>query len=303
MDIVSFLNEKMKDSFVIITITIVLVIVLILSFFSFSLDSGSTSTSEFQSFTTNEGSSNSSSSVMTVIFVVFVLVLIIGISSVLFNGSSDLGAKIRSFFELESNNDNKEPKETEAKESKELETKEKEYKESKQSSSEFKAINPEPVSADKKQVFNVPGNYYTYEDAKAVCSAFGAELASYDQIEKAYNKGAEWCNYGWSANQLALFPTQRKTYDMLQSKQGREHACGRPGINGGYIANPNVKFGANCYGKKPLIRSEEAHIMQTVPPYPETVEEMEFQKKVDAMKKNIDNILVSPFNHNAWDET
>lgn len=295
MDIVSFLNEKMKDSFVIITIIIVLVIVLILSFFSFSLDSGSTSTSEFQSFTTNEGSSNSSSSVMTVIFVVFVLVLIIGISSVLFNGSGDLGAKIRSFFEFEDNNESANNKETEK------ETKAKES--AKESSSEFKAINPEPVPADKKQVFNVPGNYYTYEDAKAVCSAFDAELASYDQIEKAYNKGGEWCNYGWSANQLALFPTQRKTYDMLQSKQGREHACGRPGINGGYIANPNVKFGANCYGKKPSIRSEEAHIMQTVPPYPETAEEMEFQKKVDAMKKNIDNILVSPFNHNAWDET
>ena len=62
----------------------------------------------------------------------------------------------------------------------------------------------------KKQVFNIPGNYYTYDNAKALCSAYGADLASYDQIEKAYNNGAEWCNYGWSANQLALFPTQKK---------------------------------------------------------------------------------------------
>ena len=39
-------------------------------------------------------------------------------------------------------------------------------------------------------------NYYDYENAKALCKAYGAELATYDQIEKAYNSGAEWCNYG-----------------------------------------------------------------------------------------------------------
>ena len=29
-----------------------------------------------------------------------------------------------------------------------------------------------------------------------------------------------------------------------------KHACGRPGINGGFIDNPYIKFGANCYGVK-----------------------------------------------------
>jgi hypothetical protein len=70
---------------------------------------------------------------------------------------------------------------------------------------------PVPEIKFKKQVFNIPGNYYNYENAKALCQAYGSELATYDQIEKAYNNGAEWCNYGWSANQLALFPTQKKT--------------------------------------------------------------------------------------------
>ena len=27
--------------------------------------------------------------------------------------------------------------------------------------------------------------------------------------------------------------------------------CGNPGINGGYFANPDLKFGVNCYGIKP----------------------------------------------------
>ena len=154
----------------------------------------------------------------------------------------------------------------------------------------------------RKQVFNVPGNYYNYNNAKALCKAYGAELASYDQIEKAYNNGAEWCNYGWSSNQLALFPTQKKTYDKLQTIPGHENDCGRPGINGGYIANPNVNFGVNCYGYKPRITSDEEELMKKTSPYPETPQDIAFQKKVDLLKNNLDQILVSPFNYDLWSE-
>lgn len=152
----------------------------------------------------------------------------------------------------------------------------------------------------KKQVFNIPGNYYNYENAKAVCSAYGADLATYEQIEKSYNNGAEWCNYGWSANQLALFPTQQKTYNHLQTISGHENDCGRPGINGGFIANPKVTFGANCFGYKPKITQEEDELMKTSTPYPETVQDKVFQERVDYWKNKIDEILVSPFNYNTW---
>lgn len=161
---------------------------------------------------------------------------------------------------------------------------------------------PVPEIKFRKQVFNIPGNYYNYENAKAICKAYGAELATYDQIEKAYNNGAEWCNYGWSADQMALFPTQKQSYDNLQKIKGHEHDCGRTGINGGYIANPNVKFGVNCYGHKPRITGEEEELMKTSTPYPETPEDIAFQKKVDLMKNKIADILVSPFNNNTWSE-
>jgi len=161
---------------------------------------------------------------------------------------------------------------------------------------------PVPEIKFRKQVFNIPGNYYSYDNAKALCSAYGADLATYDQIEKAYNNGAEWCNYGWSANQLALFPTQKNTYNNLQNIKGHENDCGRPGINGGYIANQNVKFGVNCYGNKPRITNEEEELMMTTKPYPETTEDIIFQKRVDVLKNNLDQILVSPFNSNTWGE-
>jgi hypothetical protein len=161
---------------------------------------------------------------------------------------------------------------------------------------------PVPEIKFRKQVFNIPGNYYNYENAKALCQAYGSNLANYQQIESAYKKGGEWCNYGWSDGQMALFPTQQKTFNNLQTIKGHEHDCGRPGINGGYIANPQVKFGVNCYGYKPKITDEEEEIMNTTPAYPETTQDIAFQKRVNFWKNNIDNILVSPFNQNRWGE-
>jgi hypothetical protein len=152
----------------------------------------------------------------------------------------------------------------------------------------------------RKQVFNIPGNYYNFENARAVCKAYDSKLATYDQIEKAYNEGAEWCNYGWSANQLALFPTQRKTFNHLQTIKGHENDCGRTGINGGYIKNPRVRFGVNCYGYKPRIREEEEYIMENTTPFPQNEKDKMFQKRVDFWENKTDEILLSPFNHNTW---
>lgn len=152
----------------------------------------------------------------------------------------------------------------------------------------------------KKQVFNIPGNYYDYENAKAMCKAYGSDLASYEEIEDAYENGGEWCNYGWSSGQMALFPTQQKTFDNLQNIPKHEHDCGRPGINGGYIANPNVKFGVNCYGYKPKMTDQEEEIMNVSTPYPLTNEDIAFQKRVDYWKDQINTVLVSPFNYSSW---
>lgn len=159
---------------------------------------------------------------------------------------------------------------------------------------------PVPEIRFKKQVFNIPGNYYNYENAKALCQAYGANLASYEQIEDAYKNGGEWCNYGWSDGQMALFPTQQQTFDNLQKIKGHEHDCGRPGINGGYIANPKIKFGVNCYGNKPKITQEEEELMEKTTPYPETTQDIIFQKRVNFWKNKVDEILVSPFNYDSW---
>ena len=151
-----------------------------------------------------------------------------------------------------------------------------------------------------KEVYNIPDNRYTYTDAKAICQAYGADLASYNQVEQAYNKGAEWCNYGWSDDQMVLFPTQKKTWDRLQTIEGHENDCGRPGINGGHISNPDVRFGVNCYGYKPFITPAEQNVMQNTPIHPVSMKDIKLQEKVEYWKKRVPEILISPFNKNSW---
>jgi len=161
---------------------------------------------------------------------------------------------------------------------------------------------PPPIPEIKfhPQVFNIPGNNYKYPDAKALCTAYGSRLATYSEIEKAYSIGAQWCNYGWSEGQMALYPTQQKTYDELQKVKGHENDCGRPGVNGGYIANPQVTYGVNCFGYKPKITPDEETLMANTPPYPKTTKDLLMEKRVDYWKTRLTDILVSPFNSNTW---
>jgi hypothetical protein len=154
--------------------------------------------------------------------------------------------------------------------------------------------------AQKEEVFHIPGNTYGYEDAKAVCKALGSRLATYNEVETAYQSGAEWCSYGWSDGQMALFPTQKETYEKLQTIDEHQHDCGRPGVNGGYIKNENVQFGVNCYGLKPQINEKETQLMTNVTPYPLSKKDKRLNKKVEEYKKTLASLLISPFNPKKW---
>lgn len=162
---------------------------------------------------------------------------------------------------------------------------------------------PEPIpELPGEEVYHIPGNNYTYEDSKVLCAAYGGRLANIKELQKAYEKGGEWCSYGWSDNQMALFPTQYKHWEHLQKIKGHENDCGRPGVNGGYIDNPNVRFGVNCYGHRPKITPLESEIMETSPEYPITRQQEKFNEKVEKMKQKLEDILVSPFSPNSWSE-
>jgi len=145
------------------------------------------------------------------------------------------------------------------------------------------------------EVFNVSNNLYTYDDAKSVCSSYGARLANYDEIEEAYNKGAEWCNYGWSDGQMAFFPTQKDTWSVLQRNKARANDCGRPGVNGGYMANPHIKFGVNCYGKKPVASEADLALMNA-----KKASLTPAAKDATEPKKEWKDAVLNSFNKDKW---
>jgi hypothetical protein len=151
-----------------------------------------------------------------------------------------------------------------------------------------------------EQVFHIPDNKYTYDDAKAVCQAYDAKLASFDEVNQAYAKGADWCSFGWSADQMALFPTQDAKWANLQKLKGHEQDCGHPGVNGGYVYEPSMTYGVNCYGPKPPITPNQAAAMQQKPFYQKNKSEIAFDEKVKYWRSKIKQIDVAPFNHGNW---
>jgi hypothetical protein len=53
-------------------------------------------------------------------------------------------------------------------------------------------------------------------------------------------------------------------------------------------------------GNKPKISSNEEELMHEVPIYPRTMKDIAMEERVNYWKKQIPNILLSPFNHNNW---
>jgi Extracellular link domain len=155
----------------------------------------------------------------------------------------------------------------------------------------------------RKQVFHIPANVYDYDNAKALCEAYGAKLANIDQMEEAHKSGAEWCSYGWSDHQMILYPTQKSTWEELQKSTdpAKKNSCGRPGINGGYMNNASMKVGVNCYGPKPDINPASSKLMASIQNY-EAGKMLDplHEARVQEMKSKINDVVIAPFNKGAW---
>jgi len=138
------------------------------------------------------------------------------------------------------------------------------------------------TNANSPETYHIQGKF-DYSMAKSVCKAYDATLASLSQIKAAYEKGAEWCDYGWSEDGMVLYPTQEESWKKYQ--KGKKDQCGIPGINGGYNPRTRQRLGVNCYGVKPSGKMP----LQASP--------LEINKPV--LPK--DGTL-SPFNYKAWSQ-
>ena len=164
-----------------------------------------------------------------------------------------------------------------------------------------------PIVTNTDEVYNIANNSHTYQDAQAVCKSLDARLATYDEIENSYEKGGEWCNYGWSDSQMILFPTQKSTWNELQKSSTNKNNCGRPGVNGGYLENSSKLFGVNCYGKKPNAKTLEEvgnkNNKNNVVKATKSREDIILDAKVKYWRENGDKLLtINSFNSNQWNE-
>lgn len=159
----------------------------------------------------------------------------------------------------------------------------------------------EKVLPGRKEVFNVSKNVFTYYDAEPLCKALGAELATHDQVKQAFEQGADWCNYGWTKGQLALFPTQEATWRQLQEgPESDRMACGRPGLNGGYFDNADLRFGVNCYGAKPDQTNHDATSLTSGEGAPLSPEGLEFERKVAKFRTDANTLAILPWSKQQW---
>jgi len=151
------------------------------------------------------------------------------------------------------------------------------------------------------EVFNVSQNKFTYYDAEPLCNALGAELATYEQVKDAWSNGADWCNYGWVKGQMAVYPTQKQTYDKLQMGPADQRgACGVVGLNGGYFDNPEFKYGVNCYGNKPSQTAHDEAMLMSQGKAPKTPATLKIDELKAEYKDEADSLFVRPFNDKKW---
>jgi hypothetical protein len=99
---------------------------------------------------------------------------------------------------------------------------------------------------------------------------------------------------------MAYFPTQKATYDRLAQNPNTKNACGRPGINGGYMANPNIRFGVNCYGVKPTEPTDWVAPVISAPPAAASGPSACALKEDKRMAELRKNARVSGFNSDEW---
>lgn len=146
-----------------------------------------------------------------------------------------------------------------------------------------------------KEVFHIKNNIFSFDDAPAVCSLYGADLATLEQLKEAHRTGADWCSGGWTKEGLVAYPIQQSTYNKLQENDPQNRGiCGQAGIN--LLRNqPELLYGVNCYGVKRRPVGAEKLKEKVL-----SDRDLEIQRKM-AQFRQLD-ISLSPYNSDKWSE-
>ena len=139
------------------------------------------------------------------------------------------------------------------------------------------------------EIVHIPRNIYTYPQAKHKCELSGGTLATKQQMIDAYNKGGSWQNYGWSADMNAYYLVQPCDFVKMR-KRGIKIAP--PGVAGGRF-RPGIRFGINCYMRKPEGAVKETKLCK---------DELDICARNPKACEPIGSDNISPFNPKQWSE-
>ena len=101
--------------------------------------------------------------------------------------------------------------------------------------------------------------------------------------------------------QAAVYPTQEDTWKKIQAgPQEDRNSCGVVGLNGGYFENPEMKFGVNCYGSKPVQSEHDQEVLMKQGAIPKSAPGLVIDQKVQEFKEHATEYGVLPFNEKKW---
>lgn len=101
-----------------------------------------------------------------------------------------------------------------------------------------------PTNTSFPEVFHVSGYQNSPAQAEGVCAAFGARVATRQELLDAWQLGADWCSCGYVRESSTNATVGRSLYPRQSVLSG----CGGVGIND--CGNPTISA-INCIGPKP----------------------------------------------------
>jgi len=170
------------------------------------------------------------------------------------------------------------------------------------------------------EVFHISNNIHTYNEANDKCKMHGARLATEEEVRRAYDNGANWCNYGWTEGQKALFPAQKESVEEALKLHGKKNnPCQKVGVNGGVYKHPYYRFGVNCYGVKPPMKEKNVELRNKEEQKKILVEvsksalnekhriarERSKNRRLQNLRDNLDDDIIVDYNNtkNRWSKT
>ena len=90
---------------------------------------------------------------------------------------------------------------------------------------------------------------------------------------------------------------EEQSWDFIFHKEKIQNISG---VNGGFISNPNIKLGVNCYGKKPNIKPIDKINMDLKRIIPTSEIDDTIINDLPISDK-LEGVDISPFNKNIWE--